>query len=1079
MKRGFTIIEILVILAIIALLVTIVLVFLNPIEMSKRNRDLQRVKDLQALSLAINNYLTSATQIDLDGPFYDLSGWDEENPSIYISLPSELNFTFSTITDYYGREWRIIQNSPSTNLYNNNGEGWLPINFSENNISLPMLPVDPLNNIDVNNSNKNYFYSYVFRRETNEFELNAKFESKSFAKQAEDDGGSDKEIFEIGNNKCLIAFGSSSALYGTTTITECSSAKLDTGLLVGNITGGDICWNKLFDYYPTTNYIYRNNIGDYLVIGNNFLSSPTTSIYLSFFDKFGNFKFTKAIYFNTATPMNFNYVHQTKNGDYILALSLNGSTIQASLVMKLNNSLTPQWIKYYCHLPSNCTAKEESIYVVDDINGNINLVRNTGNFAGFQIINVSSSNGDILGGGDYYYQITFGRLYAGNRTNDSGFVLLGTEGVATSPPAFLAKLDSQNNFEWIKKYNSLGMSSHYQINSPRQIFVFQTNDGGYLFNAMYDIDLNATSYIFAKVDYQGRLEWIKKYNGDWSKINVRKIFQDKQDNYWLVVNSSSENYLIKLDSSFNKISEYKITPYASNDNLIFNNFYQLFDNSYLLVGNFVDSSDFLVWFFKDSWAKGGQLEEIQLEEISLPKSKYYFNPIKFISEKNLFYLKNNLYNITSTNLFSFSDSSSTVTDITIGTLSYTINSYALSFTQKLIQPKETILVNQCDNYFSKSVVKGRVIEKLIKAQNNYLAVGRDLTTNVSSFWIAKFSTSGDIVSSSTIKISDENSHQFNSVIQDGNNFVAVGKYYQEGNPDSSWGYIAKFNNSLVLINSSSLSFGSELNDVNNDNSYYIGVGRDLSSEPKALLVKFNSSSLAIVASSTYSEKSEFNTILVDKDKNYLVGGQINNQAYLVKINSTTLATEWQKKYYLKLGNERIVKIIFDQDNNIITLSNLFDSQDNKFKLVLRKINPADGEVIKEKLISDNYFYGRDIILDYNNDFLITGFLPLKQDGNNFSDWSLGLAKITQDFNLVWQKYYGGQSRKELSFGASIVEAFDAGYLIGGYNGANNNVWLLKVSYLGDCLGCLKIGYFDNFFKLIKKNIANFLNLILR
>ena len=161
MKRGFTIIEILVILAIIALLVTIVLVFLNPIEMSKRNRDLQRVKDLQALSLAINNYLTSATQIDLDGPFYDLSGWDEENPSIYISLPSELNFTFSTITDYYGREWRIIQNSPSTNLYNNNGEGWLPINFSENNISLPMLPVDPLNNIDVNNSNKNYFYSYV------------------------------------------------------------------------------------------------------------------------------------------------------------------------------------------------------------------------------------------------------------------------------------------------------------------------------------------------------------------------------------------------------------------------------------------------------------------------------------------------------------------------------------------------------------------------------------------------------------------------------------------------------------------------------------------------------------------------------------------------------------------------------------------------------------------------------------------------------------------------------------------------------------------------------------------------------
>lgn len=1078
MKKGFTLIEILIIITIIAVLATLTIYFLNPFEISKRNRDLQRLKDLESLASAINTYLLSSNNPDLDGPFYDETGIDEDNPSIYLSVPKDIIFPLATITDAYNNILKIVQNSSSTNLYNNNGEGWLPINFNEGNVVLPSLPVDPLNIIDNSNPNKNYYYSYVFNRGTNEFEINAKFESSSFKKKSENDNGSDKEIFEVGNNKCLIAFGTSaSLLYGTTTLISCSSKKINIGLLPGNITGQDICWNKLFNYYPTRNYVFRNNSGDYLVVSNNFLSTPTTSIYLSLFDKFGNFKLSKAIYFNTTTPLSFNYVHQMNNGDYVLTLSFNSITLQASLLLKLDVNLNPQWSKYYCHPDSNCSAIEESIYVVDDEVGNINLVRNTGYNSGFQIINVSNSSGDILSGSDIKYSIPFGRLYAGNKTNDNGFILLGTMGLAISPPVFLAKFDSQNKFQWIKEYSRLAMSGMYNYPSPRSIFLFQTNDNGYLFNAMYDIDLNATSYNFVKTDYQGNIEWIKKYNGDWSKINIRKIYQDNNDNFWLVINSSSENYLIKLDKNFNKISEYQIRPKSSNDTLVFNNFYQLFDNSYIILGNFIDYQPFLVFI---KYAKGGTAEPSGEEKQPPPAVNHYFNLVKFIQDNNLFYLNNNLFTITTTNLFSFSDITSTVTSLSaFSTSTYTITSYFLNASSSLVSVKEKTLVNQCDNYFSKSIAKNKIIENLIKIDNGYLAVGYDLTSNTSSFWIAKISISGEIITSTNYRLDDSYlGHKFDSAIKDGNNFVVIGNYTGDSS-DQFYSYVAKFDNQLSLINSSTINFQSKLSDIQFDGNYYVVVGENLGfAEPKALLIKLNTSSLSLFTSSTYREKSNFNSLLIDNNKYYFAAGQVNNQAYLVKINSITLESIWEKEYLTKAGaNEEIKKIIFDNDGNIIALSNLFDPEDNKYKIVLRKINPIDGEIIKENLIGNNYFYGRDIILDYYNNFLITGYLPLKQDGNNFSDWTLGLMKVDKNFNLTWIKYYGGQSRKELSFGSSIVPAYDAGYLIGGYNGSNKSAWILKVSYLGDCLGCVKISYFEKIFNILKNNLANFLNLI--
>jgi type II secretory pathway pseudopilin PulG len=1081
---GFTLIEVLVILALVAILATLFIYFINPVELGKRNRDLQRIKDLKALELAINTYLTAESQPDLDGPYYDQTGLDEEYPSLYLSLPKEINLGFSTITDAYNHLLNIVQNASLTNLDNNNGEGWLPINLSNIKNILPALPVDPLNKFDPFDPLKNFFYTYAFRRETGEFEVNTNLESEKFKKggindQTSADGGSDQEIFEVGNNKCLIAFGSSGfKIYGTTTLSFCSVFNINPGLNFGNLSGQDLCSNRLFNYYPTRNFIFRNHNGDYLLISNYYLAAQS-ALYLSLFDHQFNFKLAKALLLNTTTPFNFNYIHQTNKGDYLLALSFNKPDFEASAVIKLDSNLNFQWANYYCH-PTSCSAKEEIVYVVDDHQGNINLIRNTGSVSGFQLINLSSSTGEILGGNDYYYLIIFGRLYQGFQTNDGGFLFLGSEGYTSSPPAMFAKFNKQNKFEWKKSYLDFAFSDYYSNLPSKSIFLLQTKDGGYLFNALYDRNLNATSYFFVKTDYQGNLEWSKKYLGDFNKFNLRKIFEDQEGNLWLIVNSSSQNYLVYLDKNFNKMKEMKISALSATDTLIFNNFFQLEDKTFLLIGNFLDISPLLSKFFNRSFAQTGDNNKYPEEKPQL-EARYYFNLIRFFDLKNLEYLKTNLFNITETNEINFATFTFTTTSDLghFSTSTYNVTSTSLTITSQIIKPLSRVLVNQCDHYFSKNISPKTIIKKLIRIDNNqqYLAVGKLLgqVATQSYFWLGKISTSGDLLSSSTYV--DNHAfldRQLESVVYDNTSsqIIAVGNSQYI---DIFKGILIKFDSNLNVMATKTIDFFYyRYQDIKiSDNGNYVIVGQNMSLLPQvAFIANVNSSSLDIDNIGHYGTSTGiFNSLLINKD--YFAGGRLDNQAFLVGVDPS-LNLIWQKVYLLKPNvSEEIKKIILDVDGNLIALSNLFDPQDKKFKIVLRKINPEDGELIKEQLVTNNYFYGNDLILDHNNDYLITGYLPFDQQNDNFDNWSLGLLKVSKSFNLIWQKFYGGQSRKEISFGSSIVKDFRAGYFLAGYNANQKQAWVLKLSYNGDCLNCYQISWWEKFLASLKKSLANF------
>ena len=65
-KKGFTLLELLIVIAIIAVLSTLLIVVLDPSETLKRTRDSQRVADLNTMKTAIGIYLAESPNPSLD-----------------------------------------------------------------------------------------------------------------------------------------------------------------------------------------------------------------------------------------------------------------------------------------------------------------------------------------------------------------------------------------------------------------------------------------------------------------------------------------------------------------------------------------------------------------------------------------------------------------------------------------------------------------------------------------------------------------------------------------------------------------------------------------------------------------------------------------------------------------------------------------------------------------------------------------------------------------------------------------------------------------------------------------------------
>ncbi len=162
--KGFTLLELLIVISVIAILSVALVLVLNPAEILKKSRDSQRIADLNTLKTAIGIYLTTTAA-----------------PSLTC--------------------WTATSTSATTTISKTavDGTAWIPINFTTLTGGSPIsnLPIDPTNTLTTSD------YWYKCESTNNTFEVSAKLESQAYGPSGTDDksakdGGDDATRYEVG-----------------------------------------------------------------------------------------------------------------------------------------------------------------------------------------------------------------------------------------------------------------------------------------------------------------------------------------------------------------------------------------------------------------------------------------------------------------------------------------------------------------------------------------------------------------------------------------------------------------------------------------------------------------------------------------------------------------------------------------------------------------------------------------------------------------------------------------------------------------------------------------------------------------
>lgn len=184
-KSGFTLLELLIVIAIIAILSVVVVLFINPVEMLKKGRDVQRISDLATMKTAISLFL-------------------QDNASNSLGSTVACSTTGTTITDNTAAirvtvdsSWSYTDNYTATSSNAGTAQSWIPVSFQGVSSGAPIsnLPLDPVNSIS-------YYYRYGCWA-NNTFEIDAALESDAFTVTDDrrvKDGGNSATRYEVGTD---------------------------------------------------------------------------------------------------------------------------------------------------------------------------------------------------------------------------------------------------------------------------------------------------------------------------------------------------------------------------------------------------------------------------------------------------------------------------------------------------------------------------------------------------------------------------------------------------------------------------------------------------------------------------------------------------------------------------------------------------------------------------------------------------------------------------------------------------------------------------------------------------------------
>ena len=202
--RGFTLLELLIVIAILAVLSAVLILILNPAETMKKSRDSQRMSDLATMKSAIGMYLTTVTPVNLTND-------TTANDRCVNGTTKSVFYSLGDITDTTVATAGIAAAVESSSDASVDGTGWLPVDFTGISGGSPVsnLPIDPLNTVADKTAvaNTDFVYRYVCDAGDSTFEINATLESDAFTSDDDkraSDGGDHATMYEVGTKLTIL-----------------------------------------------------------------------------------------------------------------------------------------------------------------------------------------------------------------------------------------------------------------------------------------------------------------------------------------------------------------------------------------------------------------------------------------------------------------------------------------------------------------------------------------------------------------------------------------------------------------------------------------------------------------------------------------------------------------------------------------------------------------------------------------------------------------------------------------------------------------------------------------------------------
>jgi prepilin-type N-terminal cleavage/methylation domain-containing protein len=281
--KGFTLVEVLIVVAIIAVLTIAILLVLNPMEYLKQSRDAVRLQD-------IGNLFKTLNYIKADSP----QTYFGESNKVYVSLPDpNINSGTSTCSGInlpsLPNGWQYQCVSKNT-LQNIDGTGWIPVDFTRQSIfRLNKLPIDPKNDLD------NY-YVYTYDPQSDKFELGSILESEKYQNLASNDNGDNPNIYESGTNLSLYPISSIGGNFALKNESN-QSVKNESNSLIyvaQAASNGQVTFFIGSDQATGDNNLYWDNTNKMLGIGT---ASPAQTLHVQ-----GNAYFSGNVGIGITTP---------------------------------------------------------------------------------------------------------------------------------------------------------------------------------------------------------------------------------------------------------------------------------------------------------------------------------------------------------------------------------------------------------------------------------------------------------------------------------------------------------------------------------------------------------------------------------------------------------------------------------------------------------------------------------------------------------------------------------------------------------------------------------------------------------